>query len=78
MKATKKKRHINGSDIEKLKAYLTRIEVLREYNLLSLQPQPNWIAIQQAKEISAWLSIFEHGNAEERPYAEHLLLQFFQ
>ena len=76
MKARIKKRRLDGADIEKLKAYLTRIEVLREYNLLSLQPQPNWLAIQQAKEISAWLSIFEHGRVDERPYAEHLLLMF--
>ena len=78
MRATKKaKRHLTEDDIEKLKAYLEQVEFFRKLNLPLHPIKPNWMAEQHAREISGWLSIYEHGTDEQLKFrAERNLMNF--
>ena len=73
----RKKRKLTEKDINELKAYLDRVEFFRKLNLPLSNCQPNWMAEQHAREISGWLSIYEHGNDEcLKKLAEASLLAF--
>jgi hypothetical protein len=62
MKTKRKTRvFLESSDIARLKEYLERVEFFRKLNMPLHPIQPNWLSDQQAREISGWLSIYEHG-----------------
>ena len=64
---SKGRTNITGREIERLKSYLDRIEAIRKTNAeknvdLPLGGKmPNWLAIEQAKDLSAWLNIYEYS-----------------
>jgi len=71
------KRTLGPDDIAKLKAYLERVEFFRKLNMPLHPIQPNWLSDQHAREVSGWLSLYEHGAEQTlRRLAEISLLSF--
>lgn len=75
----KPKRHLSKDEIDKLKAYLERVEYFRKLNLPLHPTMPNWMSDQHAREISGWLSIYEHGADDQlKLMAERNLIAFIR
>jgi len=73
----KTKMFLEPSDIASLHEYLKRVEFFRKLNMPLHPIQPNWLSDQHAREVSGWLSLYEHGADQTlRRLAEISLLSF--